>query len=150
MHEFQRLQARAACEDLINRFCEQRDSGHATQNLDLFTDDGLMSTYKWDGAGWSTFLRASGRRELSVLFAERQARADRRTKHLVTNVLFTEEHSSLVQCSSSMLLYVLDPTEPQRSLIPTTISECHDKFVPDGKGSWLIAERRVNLLIRNE
>lgn len=148
-HDFERLRARAACEDLINRFCEQRDSGHASQNLGLFTSDGTMSAHQWDGADWSMFQRASGRRELAALFAERQARAGRRTKHLMTNVLFTEEGPSLVKCTSSMLLYVLDPADPQRSLTPTTVSECKDKFVPDGAGGWLIAERRVNLLIRN-
>ncbi|GAA3527208.1 hypothetical protein GCM10022222_07760 [Amycolatopsis ultiminotia] len=123
------VEARLACTDLINSFGRLVDSGQAGKAVELFTEAGVLV---------SPGQVIRGREELAKAFAAREADADRRTVHQVTNVVFEAVGPETARAQSIVCLYVLGrPGE----LTPRALSRFDDEFERGEDGRWRFSRR---------
>jgi len=136
MDELERLLIERACERLVVGYCHVIDHGEAARVADLFTEDGV----------WTSFEQTmDGRDAIARGFAKRQANKGRMSRHvccnLLVNVIDAERATGVVY----LTLYRHDG-DPDRavspSASPSVVGEYRDEFVRSA-GGWRFRRREV-------
>ena len=127
-----------ACSRLVVAYTHLIDFGEAARVADLFTEDGV-----WESDG----TRMEGRDQVRAGFMARQKRADRRSRHVCTNlvvdVLGPDTAEGLVYFSLYRADGVTDPG-PAALVGPVMVGEYRDSFACVD-GEWRIAHRRADI-----
>jgi 2-keto-3-deoxy-L-rhamnonate aldolase RhmA len=98
-----------------------------------FTDDATLAIAR---------SRAVGTGEIDDLYANRQARGPRVSRHCVTNLHVVEAGASSVRASSTLLLFAEDGEAPLTRMAPALVADVEDTFV-HREGRWLIQSRHI-------
>jgi len=137
MDHLERLMAERACERLVARYTHLIDLGEGGRVGELFTADGL-----WESAE----ARMEGRDQITAGFGRRQANAERRSRHVCTNVVVdVDEGGETATGVTYFVLFREDGVAPDRTAPlpgPQIVGEYHDRFVRD-PGGWRIAQRQA-------
>ena len=136
----ERLRIEAECARLVAAYCHFVDHGQAARIADLFTDDGV-----WTAPGVVTM---RGRDELRAGLAQREARTDRVSRHVCTDLLIDVLDPDRAEGVVTVTIYRHDRSEgepagePAPLDGPLMIGEYRDRFcrTPDG---WRFARREV-------
>jgi uncharacterized protein (TIGR02246 family) len=120
------LSAEAACRDLVHGYFACIDAGKATTAVDLFTETAVM-----EAAG----RMLEGRGAISAALGAREANQDRRTRHVVTNLVVHVDGDGRASARATLLVFVLSGKTPT---LPSLLSELHVEFVEEG-GAWKVA-----------
>lgn len=131
-----------ACTALILSYARLVDHGRAAEVADLFVEDGV---WEWDVD------RLEGRDRVRTAFQRRQARDDRVSRHVCTNVaveVVDPDHAAGV---TYLTLYRQDGVETVPGPLdgPVLVGEYHDRFVRTPEG-WRFAHRRVEVALLRE
>jgi hypothetical protein len=119
--------------DLIYRHSAVFDERQSHVLADLYTPDGELDIFG---------RRVVGSRELTDWGVSRAAVADRRTRHVVTNVRLAPLPGGRVAGVSLLTLFAWSPEQPPAQLLPSLLAEYHDVFARPA-GTWLFERRRV-------
>jgi uncharacterized protein (TIGR02246 family) len=118
--------AEAACRDLVYGYFACIDAGNATAALDLFTETAVM-----EAAG----RLLEGRHAIAAALRARDANQDRRTRHVVTNLVVHVGGKGKASAKATLVLFVLSGKTPT---LPSRLSELDVEFVEEG-GVWKVA-----------
>lgn len=135
MDDLARFTIERACEQLIVAYSHLIDFGEAGRVGELFSDDGV-----WESAE----ARMGSRVEITAGFGRRQANAERRSRHVCTNVAIDVVSPTEANGVCYFTLYRADgvkgPVAPVEG--PEMVGQYRDRFVltPDG---WRIAYRKA-------
>jgi len=138
--------AQLACMNLLVAYCHHIDSGHASRNVDLFTEDGSLIARMEVGENVDPAVDARGRLQLAAVFDERDRAVGRRTKHVSCNPRITFVSSDKGHGSSTTVMYLLSAQDPFSATVAHSITECEDVFLRGPLGEWRIASRSVRLV----
>ena len=125
-----------AIERLVHEHAWLIDHGQASQVADLFTEDGRLF-----GAGPDKV----GRAAIAAWADQRQAMAERRSRHVQTNVRLGQAPGGTVRGTVVLTLYRHDGPGPG-SLVPLLVGEYDDTYAKGADGQWRFAERRLTIL----
>ena len=128
------LAAQLACTDVINAFAYYVDNGMAGQAVELFTDDGELGPPERS---------VKGRQNLEKALAVRESDADRRTRHLVTNIVFERLGTEDARAQSVQSFYLLGGAD---QLTARSITLLDDEFARGDDGRWRISRRLLTTL----
>jgi hypothetical protein len=128
------ITVRAACTDLIHAFAHLIDNGRAIETVDLFAEIGSLGSSRGTN---------KGKEALRAVMEQRQAMSERRTCHVVSNIVFTSLESDSPKASSVLTLYLLGENS---SAAPRAISRFDDEFVRSSGGRWMFLSRIASLL----
>ncbi|OJZ73276.1 hypothetical protein BRW65_13350 [Mycobacterium paraffinicum] len=126
--------AELACQMSIHSFAKNIDSGVATANVDLFTEDGEMGSAEHS---------IKGREQLAFVKAARDADVERRTRHQITNIVFHRTGADAAIAQSLLCVYVLGGAD---ELTARAITVFDDEFVRDSVGRWRFSRRFATTL----
>jgi uncharacterized protein (TIGR02246 family) len=144
MDDLQKLLIERACERLVTEYCHYVDHGEAARIADLFTEDGV-----WTGGQ----VVMKGREQLAAGFAQRQANAERMSRHVCQNFLCRVLDENTAEGVVYLTLYRHDGDPARRfsSLQgqPELVGEYRDRFVRTSEG-WRIAERHTHVSFLRE
>ena len=119
---------------MINYFALHIDSGAASKNVDLFTDDAEMA---------SPERGVKGRTQLEFVMTTREADTARKTCHQVSNIVFHRTGPDTATAKSLLCLYVLGDDD---ELGVRAISVFDDEFARDSSGRWRFSRRFTTTL----
>lgn len=121
--------AQTACRETVHALYRSIDAGRATDALGLFTEDAVL-----EAAG----LRHEGRGAIGAVLASRQARIERVTRHVLTDVRVSAGED-VATLSATLAVAVLGASSP-----PDTTSDLAIRLVRSGgsDGEWLICSLR--------
>lgn len=129
-------QDRLAIEQLIQRHAWLIDHGEADKVGELFAEDGALYGIGPDKVG---------RKAIAEWGRQRAAMAERRSRHLQSNILIEPLAADAARGWVALTLYRHDgPGEG--SATPLLIAEYADRYVKGPGGTWLFAERRLTVL----
>lgn len=126
------LHAQAMCEDVFHAFHSLIDEGRASEAITLFTEDGTLEVRG---------RRYEGRDAILGFLAEREARADRRTRHAGTNFRFRPKGADRADAVALLIVFAVDDRSPPPSA-PEAVSDCEMTFRRDDNGRWRMSSRR--------
>ena len=125
-----------AIEHLVHEHGWLIDHGQASQVVDLYADDGRVL-----GIGPDKI----GRAAIAVWADARQAMADRRSRHVQTNLRLARASDGTIHGTVLLTLYRHDGPGAG-SPVPLLIGEYADIYVEQPAGTWRFAERRLSVL----
>ncbi|SEM70940.1 SnoaL-like domain-containing protein [Bosea lupini] len=129
-------QDRLAIEQLIQRHAWLIDHGEADKVGELFAEEGALYGIGPDEVG---------RKAIAEWGRQRAAMAERRSRHLQSNILIEPLAADAARGWVALTLYRHDgPGEG--SATPLLIAEYADRYVKGPDGTWLFAERRLTVL----
>jgi hypothetical protein len=126
-------------EDIITAIWYDIDCGDSTNVQWFFTEDAVLS---FGGR------EIHGRQDIHEGYLQR-ASGDRLSRHVVSNVHVVRRDADSADVVNVLRLYAGngEPVLPGAS--PLSVSDCHDRFVRQPDGSWLLASRLLsNLFVR--
>lgn len=129
--ELSETEARLACADLIAAFCNHIDSGNATKNVDLFTDDGVLRLPTAEFSGDM----------IRVAMEKREANTARKTCHHTSNFQFLGLDGTEARTVSTVILYSWE--DSSQPLSPEALLRNEDTFVKAEDGRWLFTRRHT-------
>ena len=135
LDELERLQIRAALEDLNTAFCYHLDHNEVEQLLGLFTDD----VFYTHGPR-----RTNGKRELEQVFRSRNATAPRTSRHLYSGLRIDIESTTRVRGTSVCMTFGQNGEPPLSPAIPTLVADFVDVYARGDDGKWRIKERHIH------
>ncbi len=121
--------ARLACQDLMIRSYRLVDDGQASMATELFTTDGR---FKVAGS-----VDIAGRGSLDEFFSTREADAERKTRHCLTNLSFTSASAGEAAIRATLMLFVLNGSDATKLSV---LADVEDRYRLEG-GNWRIAAR---------
>jgi hypothetical protein len=130
----ERLEIRAALEDLNTSFTYHLDHDDVEALLDLFVDD----VYYTHGARVSR-----GKAELEKVFRSRSASAPRTSRHIYSGLKLDIDSATSARGTCVCMTfgqYGLPPLEPA---IPTLVADFEDVYARCADGKWRIKERHI-------
>jgi len=135
--ESEQLAAQALCRDLVARTAYFTDQQNHEAFAGLFTEDAQLAR---PGGAW-----LNGRAE--ILASYRAKPADRITRHLVSNTVFSDTQAGSAQAVSYVLLWsTTADAAPEafgrKANARQVLGEFHDSFVKTEQG-WRIAKREA-------
>jgi 2-keto-3-deoxy-L-rhamnonate aldolase RhmA len=98
-----------------------------------FTDDATLTIDR---------ATSHGTAEIDALYAGRNARGPRVSRHCVTNLHVVEVDPTSVRAVSALLLFAEDGEAPRRRMSPVLVADVDDIFVRRD-GRWLIQRRHI-------
>ncbi len=125
------------CERLVTTYCHYVDHGQARRIADLFTSDGV-----WTAPGVVTM---TGTEELQKGLGEREARTDRRSRHVCNNLLLDVLDEDTAEGVVYLVLYRHDGGDDEKPApveSPLMIGEYRDRFARTSEG-WRFSRREV-------
>ena len=128
------LAAQLACQDVIDAFAYYVDNGMASRAAGLFTDDGELG---------SSERTIKGREGLEKTMAAREADSGRRTRHVVSNIVFERLDAESARTQSVISMYVLGGED---QLTPRAVVVASDEFARGSDGRWRFSKRLLNAL----
>jgi hypothetical protein len=105
------------------------DTGRAATGIDLFTTDAVFQA-RGD--------ELVGRSAIAAFLAEREARTDRHTVHVVTNATVHRTAADHVEVTAFVLVHVREPDGSYR--LERVLDTVHEMQATDS--GWLISRRR--------
>ncbi len=130
---------KAIFNDIIVGIWYDIDCGDSTEVQHYFTEDALLS---FGGR------EIHGRQAIHEGYLQR-ARGDRLSRHVISNVHVVRQDADSADVINTLRLYAGNgkPVLPFDG--PLSVTDCHDHFVKDADGNWLIASRLLsNLFVR--
>lgn len=123
------------CARALTRFASFLDQRRYDELIALTTPDCI----------WSSQKTVFGHAEIRARLDTRPA--DRKTLHIVTNLIVEIEGSGAARSRSCILIYRFDKgmALPVPTTAPHAIASCEDRLVKL-EGRWLIAERRMMVI----
>ncbi len=141
--DLERLFIERTCERLIIAYSHFIDFGEAARVAELFTADGV---WQLDEAAMR------GRDEIANGFGRRQANADRRSRHVCTNLMVDVVSPTEATGLCYFSLYRADGVEGPIAPLdgPAVVGEYRDNFALTDEG-WRIAHRKTSAgFVRSE
>jgi hypothetical protein len=135
LSDLQRLQIRAALEDLNTAFCHHLDHNEVDALLDLFVDD----VYYTHGSRVSR-----GKAELEHVFRSRSATKPRTARHLYSGLKLTIESATRARGTSVCMTFGQYGEPPLSPAIPTLVADFVDTYVCGADGKWRFEERHIH------
>lgn len=140
MNADERLRIEAACARLVAAYCHYVDHGQAGRIAELFTADGV-----WTAPGVVTM---RGREELRSGLTQREARSDRVSRHVCTDLLIDVLDADRAEGVVTVTIYRHDRGEgepadgPAPLEGPLMVGEYRDRFARTVEG-WRFSYREV-------
>lgn len=122
-------EARARCEQVLNRYFRCVDEGRASEAAPLFAPDAMMVTIKTS---------LDGHAAIAAALEARQAATDRSTAHVATN--FDFELVGDASATAHGLLLMFTGAREELPPTPAGIARYDARFASDAGGTWQIAE----------
>lgn len=116
-----------ALQALCDDFCWLVDHGFADRTRHLFTDD-----VRYQAQGRSS----EGILLLMQRMAERAARREPCTRHVVSGLRLHQQSDAHIEGYSMLIVY-------RNSSLPALLADVHDRFVRGDDGRWRIADRMI-------
>ena len=135
LSDLERLQIRAALEDLNTAFCHHLDHDEVDALLDLFVDD----VYYTHGSRVSR-----GKAELEQVFRSRSATQPRTARHLYSGLQLTIESATRARGTSVCMTFGQYGEPPLSPAIPTLVADFVDTYVRGTDGRWRFQERHIH------
>jgi hypothetical protein len=98
-----------------------------------FTDDATLTIAD---------ARVRGTTEIDALYATRNDRGPRVSRHCVTNLYLLEADARSARAISTLILYAEDGAPPRRRMQPVLVADVHDEF-HRVRDRWRISDRRI-------
>jgi ketosteroid isomerase-like protein len=133
--DLERLQIRAALEDLNTAFCYHLDHNDVASLLELFTDD----VHYTHGSRVSR-----GKAELAEVFRSRSATETRTARHLYSGLKLDIESATRARGTSVCMTFGAYGEPPLSPAIPTLVADFVDAYARGADGRWRIAERHIH------
>lgn len=127
------LQDHMAIADLLSEFSWRVDHGEADRVVELFVEDGTITT---------PMFTLTGRDEIARQFGERAKDKDRLSRHFWSNLRLQPLADGRVQAQTAVQTYIGTgpaPTAPENLVVGDSI----DIVEKDEGGVWHFAERRL-------
>jgi hypothetical protein len=131
----ERLEIRAALEDLNTAFCYHLDHNDVDALLELFVDD----VYYTHGSRVS-----HGKAELGRVFRSRSATMPRTSRHLYSGLKLEIESATRARGTSVSLTFGQYGEPPLSPAIPTLVADFVDAYVRGDDGRWRFKERHIH------
>jgi hypothetical protein len=131
----ERLEIRAAIEDLNTAFCYYLDHDEVEPLIDLFTDD----VYYTHGARVTR-----GKADLEKVFRSRSAHAKRTSRHLYSGLRIEIETKNRARGGCVCMTFGAYGTPPIEPAIPILVADFQDVYVRGTDGKWRIKERHIH------
>jgi hypothetical protein len=135
LSDLERLQIRAALEDLNTAFCHHLDHDEVDALLELFVDD----VYYTHGSRVSR-----GKAELEQVFRSRSATQPRTARHLYSGLKLTIESATRARGTSVCMTFGQYGEPPLSPAIPTLVADFVDTYVRGTDGRWRFQERHIH------
>jgi hypothetical protein len=135
LSDLERLQIRAALEDLNTAFCHHLDHDEVDALLELFVDD----VYYTHGSRVSR-----GKAELEQVFRSRSATQPRTARHLYSGLKLTIESATRARGTSVCMTFGQYGEPPLSPAIPTLVADFVDTYVRGTDGRWRFRERHIH------
>ena len=135
LSDLERLQIRAALEDLNTAFCHHLDHDEVDALLDLFVDD----VYYTHGSRVSR-----SKAELEQVFRSRSATQPRTARPLYSGLKLTIESATRARGTSVCMTFGQYGEPPLSPAIPTLVADFVDTYVRGTDGRWRFQERHIH------
>jgi len=131
----ERLEIRAALEDLNTAFCHHLDHNEVDALLDLFVDD----VYYTHASRVSR-----GKAELEQVFRSRSAAKPRTSRHLYSGLKLEIESATRARGTCVCMTFGQYGEPPLSPAIPTLVADFVDAYVRCDDGKWRFNERHIH------
>jgi SnoaL-like protein len=130
----ERLEIRAALEDLNTAFCYHLDHNEVEALLDLFTDD----VYYTHGPR-----KTSGKVELEQVFRSRTATGPRTSRHLYSGLRLEIESATRARGTCVCMTFGQGGVPPLAPAVPILVADFDDIYERGADGRWRFRERHI-------
>lgn len=131
MSESEHLAARAACEALFHDVHGLIDDGRASEAIDRFTDDAVFEVRG---------TRYEGRIDILRFLTDREAMADRHTRHAGANFRFRRTGDAAAEASALLIVFVGEGPGPHAA-VPEAVTDCEMTFRWTPAAGWRLSSR---------
>ena len=129
-----KLEIRAALEDLNTNFCHYLDHNELDRLVDLFTEDADYS----HGSRHS-----SGRDEIRTLFDRREAAGERTARHMQTGLKLDIVDNDNARGQSVCMTFAENAAPPITPAMPYLVADFIDEYVRCNDGRWRFKKRHI-------
>ncbi len=130
----ERLEIRAALEDLNTAFTHHLDHGNIDALVDLFTEDALYTHGR---------RRSEGRTEIAALFRERTAAGPRTARHLYSALKLDIVSRTQAGGTSVCMTFAQNGLPPLAPAVPILVADFVDAYVRCDDDRWRIRRRHI-------
>ena len=131
----ERLEIRAALEELNTAFCYHLDHNEVDALLELFTDD----VFYTHGPR-----RTQGKAELEQVFRSRTATTPRTARHMYSGLKLDIESDSRARGTCVCLTFAQSGEPPLAPAIPILVADFEDLYERGADGRWRFRERHIH------
>jgi hypothetical protein len=131
----ERLEIRAALEDLNTAFCYHLDHDEVDALLDLFTDD----VFYTHGPR-----RTHGKAELEQVFRSRTAKTSRTARHLYSGLKLEIESATSARGTCVCMTFAQTGEPPLAPAVPILVADFEDLYERGADGRWRFRERHIH------
>jgi hypothetical protein len=131
----ERLEIRAALEELNTAFCYHLDHNEVEALLELFTDD----VFYTHGPR-----RTHGKAELEQVFRSRTVTTPRTARHLYSGLKVVIESESRARGTSVCMTFAQNGEPPLAPAIPILVADFDDLYERGADGRWRFRERHIH------
>ncbi len=130
----ERLEIRAALEDLNTAFTHHLDHGELDALVDLFTEDALYTHGP---------RRSEGRAEIAALFRDRTAAGPRTARHLYSGLKLEIQSRTQARGTSVCMTFAQNGLPPLAPAVPILVADFIDAYLYCDDGRWRIRRRHI-------
>lgn len=130
----ERLEIRAALEDLNTAFTYHLDHGDVPALVELFTEDALYTHGP---------RRSEGRAAIEALFRGRSAAGPRTARHLYSGLRLEIESAMRATGTSVCMTFAQNGEPPLAPAVPILVADFVDVYERGEDGRWRIRERHI-------
>jgi hypothetical protein len=130
----ERLEIRAALEELNTAFCYHLDHNEVDALLELFTDD----VFYTHGPR-----RTQGKAELELVFRSRTATTPRTARHMYSGLKLDIESDSRARGTCVCMTFAQNGEPPLTPAIPILVADFEDLYERGADGRWRFRERHI-------
>jgi hypothetical protein len=134
LNALERLEIRAALEDLNTAF---------TYCLDHDDIDGLVALFTEDAIYTHGPRRSEGRAAIDELFRRRAASGPRTARHLYSGLRLEIESRTEAKGTSVCMTFAQNGTPPLAPAVPILVADFNDLYACGEDGRWRIRERHI-------
>jgi hypothetical protein len=131
----ERLEIRAALEDLNTAFTYHLDHNDVDALLELFVDD----VYYTHGSR-----KSNGKPELAEVFRSRTASGPRTSRHVYSGLKLDIESATRARGTSVCMTFGQNGVPPLAPAIPILVADFEDVYVRCQDGRWRFKERHIH------
>jgi len=131
----ERLEIRAALEELNTAFCHHLDHDEVDALLELFTDD----VFYTHGPR-----RTHGKAELERVFRSRTEKTPRTARHLYSGLKLDIESATSARGTCVCMTFAQNGEPPLAPAIPILVADFEDLYERGADGRWRFRERHIH------